>query len=138
LGWGFKIFGLVYLPFNFNLMNSIDLKNRTKLFALSIIKLLKNVPKDFISEVLFKQLLRSSTSVAANYRAACRAKSRADFIHKIGTFEEKADESLFWLEMVTESEILSLDKTKKLIDEANQLTAIFTSIRKTTKENGKR
>jgi four helix bundle protein len=138
LGWGFKIFGLVYLPFNFNLMNSIDLKNRTKLFALSIIKLLKNVPKDFISEVLFKQLLRSSTSVAANYRAACRAKSRADFIHKIGTFEEEADESLFWLEMVTESEILSLDKTKKLIDEANQLTAIFTSIRKTTKENGKR
>jgi four helix bundle protein len=138
LVWGFKKFGLVYLPFNFNLMNSIDLKNRTKLFALSIIKLLKNVPKDFISEVLFKQLLRSSTSVAANYRAACRAKSRADFIHKIGTFEEKADESLFWLEMVTESEILSLDKTKKLIDEANQLTAIFTSIRKTTKENGKR
>lgn len=119
-------------------MNSIDLKNRTKLFALSIIKLLKNVPKDFISEVLFKQLLRSSTSVAANYRAACRAKSRADFIHKIGTVEEEADESLFWLEMITESEILSLDETKILIDEANQLTAIFTSIRKTTKENGKR
>lgn len=119
-------------------MNSTDLKNRTKSFALSIIKLLKSVPKDFISEVLFKQLLRCSTSVAANYRAACRAKSRADFIHKIGTVEEEADESLFWLEMITKSEILSYDKTKTLIDEANQLTAIFTSIRKTTKENGKR
>lgn len=120
-------------------MNSTDLKNRTKSFALSIIKLLKSVPKDFISEVLFRQLLRCSTSVAAkNYRSACRAKSRADFIHKIGAVEEEADEALFWLEMITESEILSFDQTKTLINEANELTAIFTSIRKTTKENGKR
>ncbi len=117
-------------------MNSNELKNRTKNFAIDIIKLLKSVPKDFISEVLFKQLLRSSTSVAANYRAACRAKSRADFVNKIGTVEEEADESLFWLELISESEILSLDKTKKLMDEANQLTAIFTSIKKTTKANG--
>ncbi|MES2558914.1 MAG: four helix bundle protein [Bacteroidota bacterium] len=119
-------------------MNAVDLKNRTKSFALSIIKLLKSVPRDFISEVLLKQLVRCSTSLAANYRSACRAKSRADFIHKIGTVEEEADEALFWLEMITESEILSLDKTKILLDEANQLTAIFTSIRKTTKENDKR
>lgn len=118
-------------------MNSEELKNRTKAFALSIIKLLKSVPKDFISEVLFRQLLRCSTSVAANYRAACRAKSRADFIHKIGTVEEEADEALFWLEMITESEILSVDKTKTLLDEANQLTAIFTSVRKTLKTNGR-
>lgn len=94
---------------------------------------MKSVPKDFILEVLFKQLLRSSTSVAANYRSACRAKSKTYFIHKIGTMEEEADESLFWLELISKSEILSLDKTKELMYEANQLTAIFTSIKKNNK-----
>lgn len=117
-------------------MNSIELKTRTKDFALQIIILLKKTPKDFITEVLTKQLIRCSTSVATNYRAACRAKSRADFIYKIAIVEEEADESLFWLEMLTESKIINHNEVKTLIDEANQLTAIFTKIRKTTKQNG--
>jgi four helix bundle protein len=112
-------------------MDSNELKGRTKQFALAIIKLIRGQKKDYVSEVMLRQLIKSFTSVAANYRAACRAKSKADFINKIAIVEEEADESHFWLELLTESGILSLEETKVHLDEANQLTAIFTSIRKT-------
>ena len=117
-------------------MNKDELKKRTKKFALDIIFFLKSVKQNSISQVIFNQLLRSATSIAANYRAACRAKSKADFIYKIAIVEEEADESLFWLELLNEGEIVISERLIILIKEANELTAIFTSIRKTSRENG--
>jgi len=117
-------------------MDSTQLKNRTKKFALDIIMFLRSVKQDQITQVLFNQLLRSATSVAANYRAACKAKSKADFINKIGIVLEEADESLFWLELINESELLKNESIRILMKEADELTAIFSSIRKSSRENG--
>lgn len=115
-------------------MNSSELKFKTKSFALKIVTLLRALPRDFIADCLTKQLIRSSTSVAANYRAACRAKSKSDFIYKIGIVLEEADESLFWLEMLTEAGLVHIESTKDLLEEANQITAIFAAIKKTSVE----
>src|SRR5476649_1612138 len=112
-----------------------DLKVRTKAFALNIIKLVKSMPEDRIGRVLGNQILRSGTSVAANYRSACKARSKADFISKITIVEEEADETTLWLELIMESDTLNNDFTKSLHREANELTAIFTSSGKTAKEN---
>ncbi len=112
-----------------------DLKIRTKTFALNIIKLVKSIPEDRIGRVLGNQILRSGTSIAANYRSACKARSKADFISKITIVEEEADETTLWLELIMESEILNNDFTKYLHKESNELTAIFTSSGKTAKEN---
>jgi four helix bundle protein len=114
-------------------MDKDELKKRTKKFALDTIKLVENFPKTKTGDVIGKQLLRSATSVGANYRAACRARSQADFISKLGIVEEEADESLFWLELVVESGLVSKDKTAALMNEADELTAIFTASRKTAK-----
>jgi four helix bundle protein len=114
---------------------SIELKLRTKKFALNILTLIKLIPSNKISDVLVKQLLRSATSVAANYRAACRARSQAEFISKIGIVEEEADECAFWLELIEESKVYSSVQLKDLLKEANELTAIFTSSGKTAKIN---
>ena len=114
-------------------MDKEDLKKRTKKFALDIIKLIEDFPKTKTGDVIGRQLLRSATSVGANYRAACRARSQADFISKLGIVEEEADESLFWLELTLESGLISEDKTAALISEADELTAIFTASRKTAK-----
>ncbi len=84
-------------------MQKEELKFRTKQFAIRVIKLVEALPKNKIGHVLGKQLLRSATSVAANYRAACRARSKADFISKVAIVEEEPDESLFWLELIAES-----------------------------------
>lgn len=116
-------------------MNSDDLKTRTKDFSLRIIVLYQELSKTTIGKVLGNQLLRAGTSVGANYRAACRAKSNADFIYKIQIVEEEADESLFWLELISESKIVSAKRLQPLMDEANELTAIFTSSGKTAKNN---
>src|SRR6202012_2663433 len=112
-----------------------DLKARTKVFALNIIKLVKSMPEDRIGRVLGNQILRSGTSVAANYRSACKARSKADFISKITVVEEEADETTLWLELIMESDTLNNDLTKSLHKESNELTAIFTSSGKTAKEN---
>jgi four helix bundle protein len=114
-------------------MESIELKNRTKRFALNIIKLIESLPKSLIILNLGKQLLRSATSVGANYRAACRARSRADFISKITIVEKEADESLFWLELLYESNIGQGEIISRLMDEAKELTAIFTTSGQTAK-----
>ena len=116
-------------------MRTEELKLRTKQFALRVIKLVEVLPKNKIGDVLGKQLLRSATSVAANYRAACRARSKADFISKIAIVEEEADESLFWLELITESGLISAERLKDLTKEADELTAIFTATGKTAKQN---
>jgi len=115
-------------------MDEEDLKRRTKQFALRVIRLVEALPRTRTAQVIGNQLLRSATSVAANYRAACRARSQADFVHKLGLVEEEADESLFWLEMVVETELMPSSRVQDLVQEADELTAIFVASRKTAKK----
>lgn len=116
-------------------MTSEDLKKRTKVFSIEIIYLTRLFPKNDEGFIIKKQIIRSATSVAANYRAVCRARSSADFISKIAIVEEEADETLFWLEIATEIELVNSEQAAKLMDEANQLTAIFSASRKTARTN---
>jgi four helix bundle protein len=104
---------------------------------LRIIKLVESLPPTRTANVLSNQLLRSGTSVAANYRAACRARSNADFIAKMGIVEEETDESVFWIEMLIESDLVNRELVSNLLDEGNQLTAIWVSSIKTAR-GGKR
>jgi four helix bundle protein len=104
-----------------------DLKARSKQFALRIIKLVESLPKTQTAKVLGNQLLRCGTSVAANYRAACRARSNADFISKMGIVEEETDESVFWIEMMVDTGLVDRKLVENLLDEGNQLTAICVS-----------
>ncbi|MBI3355358.1 MAG: four helix bundle protein [Nitrospirae bacterium] len=110
-----------------------DLAKRTKEFALNIIRLSGGLPKTAEARVLGHQIVRSGTSVAANYRAVCRARSRAEFIAKLGTVVEETDETMFWLELLTESGIASGNRTAELLQEANELLAIFSASRRTAK-----
>jgi four helix bundle protein len=115
-------------------MNNKELQIRTKKFALEIIRFVELLPNNRVGWTFTDQIIRSSTSVAANYRAVCRSKSDRDFINKIGTVIEEADETLFWLEMIEESKILKQEsKILSLKHEANELTAIFVSSIKTIK-----
>ena len=114
-------------------MNRDELKDRTKKFALRIIKLVDALPNNPAGRVIGNQLLRAGTSVGANYRAACRAKSKSDFIYKINIVEEEVDESAFWLELIIESGLMPKSKIQSLLNEANELTAIFVSTIKTAK-----
>ena len=116
-------------------MDKVELQRRTKIFAVDIIKFVGELPSNKAVNVLVNQLLRSSTSVGANYRAACKGKSTADFINKIVIVEEEADESIYWLELMEESGLVQNDKLILLKKEARELTAIFTAIGKTAKEN---
>lgn len=120
-------------------MHNENLKIRTKQFALRIIKLVESLPKDEVSRVLGRQLLRAGTSVGANYRAACRSKSKTDFISKMGTVEEEADEYGYWMELLVESEKVSPAKLFALMKEADELTAIaVTSINTARKSEPRR
>ena len=120
---------------------SDELKNRTKKFALAVIGLCAGLPQTVETRHAIGQVIRSSSSVAANYRSACRGKSKADFIAKLGTVEEEADESGFWLEMlrdIAELRHLKVDarastELTRLLDEANQLVAITVASRKTAR-----
>lgn len=114
-------------------MRMIDLKDRTKHFALRIIRLVESLPKGKTSDVIGKQLIRSGTSVAANYRAACRARSTADFIAKMGLVEEEADETVFWIELLVETKLMPAARLKDLMGEANEILAIVVSSIKTAK-----
>jgi four helix bundle protein len=114
-------------------MNPEELKARTRQFALRVIRMTESMPRGRTADVLSRQLLRSATSVGANYRAACRARSRADFISKITVAEEEADESLYWLELISDSETIKADRLAGLIKEADELTAILTAAGKTAK-----
>lgn len=105
-------------------MDREELKRRTKQFGLRVIRLVESLPKNRTAEVIGNQLLRSGTSVAANYRAACRAKSKADFISKMGTVEEEADESLYWMELLIEAGIVKQELLEPLMQEANEFLAI--------------
>jgi four helix bundle protein len=113
--------------------NEPDLKKPTKAFALRILKLVDVLPKTTAGRALASQTVRSRTSVAANYRVACRAKSTADFIAKMDIVEEEADETLFWLELLEESQLVGAAKPVK--QEANELIAITVASIKTARRN---
>ena len=110
-----------------------DLKQRTKEFALRIIRLVEALPRGRTADVIGGQLLRSGTSVGSNYRSACRARSTADFISKMGIVEEEADESLFWMELLVEAELMSEQRVPDLMKEADEILAITVSSIKTAK-----
>ena len=113
-----------------------DLKARTKKFALDVIYYSRTLPRGDEFMVIKRQLIRSATSIAANYRAAQRAKSRPDFINKLGTVEEEADESLFWLECLIELSSIENVELKRLLKEADELVAIMTTSRRSARNIG--
>jgi four helix bundle protein len=115
-------------------MTQQEMKARTKRFALRIVKLVSSLPNTSVANTLGKQLLRSGTSVGANYRSACRARSTADFISKLSIVEEEADESVYWMELLTESGIVTEKLLVDLIDEANQIVSIVVAAIKTSKQ----
>ena len=110
-----------------------DLRDRTKAFALRIVRLSASLPKTREADVIGRQLLRCGTSVGANYRAARRARSDAEFRAKLGIVEEEADESAYWLELLIDAKIVPAERLKSLYQEADQLTAIIVSALKTAK-----
>lgn len=116
-------------------MNNENLKQRTRKFALDVIKLVERLPRNMVNEVLGKQLLRSGTSVAANYRSAARAKSAADFIAKMGLVEEEADESILWTDLLEASARISSTDAQPIMKEAGELTAIAVASIRTARQN---
>ena len=104
-----------------------ELKARTKKFAIRVIRLFKALPNRPAEQVVGKQALRAGTAVAANYRAACRARSKPEFVAKIGVVSEEADESVFWLELMVESGLVKAKLMEALLKEARELSAIFTA-----------
>jgi four helix bundle protein len=112
-------------------MTERELLQRTKQFALRIFKLVGALPQTIQGRAVAAQLIRSGTSVAANYRAACRARSKPEFVAKLGVVEEEADESAFWLELIMETNLLSATKVKPLLNEASEIVAMMASSKKT-------
>jgi four helix bundle protein len=112
---------------------SEELKKRTKQFAIRIIKLFRSLPRTEEARVIGKQMLRSGTSVAANYRAVCRARSKAEFIAKVGVVVEESDETVLWLELLVDTQIVSPSRMTKLLAEANELLAIFAASQHTAR-----
>ena len=109
-----------------------DLIQRTKLFSLRVIKLTDALPRTSVGRTIGNQLLRSGTSVGANYRAACRARSKADFVSKLGIVEEEADECMYWLELIIEASLIPETRVQPLLREANELLSITIASRKTS------
>ena len=114
-------------------MNKIELEKRTKEFALEVIMFVAALPRNNVNNVLGNQLLKSGTSIGANYREANRAESRRDFIHKIGVVEKEAAEAQYWLELSQEAGLGNEKERQRLLQESGELLAIFTSIGKTSK-----
>jgi four helix bundle protein len=112
-----------------------QLRARTKEFALRIIHLFRALPEAKEAQIIGNQLLRCGTAVGANYRSACHARSRADFISKIGVVTEKADESVFWLELLSDLHIVKRERLEGLLQESRELTAIFSASRQTAKRS---
>jgi len=110
-------------------MNSLekaaDLKLRTKSFAIRVVRLYRSLPHSADAQIPGKQLLRSATSVAANYRAVCRARSKAEFISKMSLVLEEADDGAFWIELLMETGVVGSEKARDLLQETNELAAIF-------------
>jgi len=113
---------------------SLDLKERTKKFALRVMRVVRSLPPGLEGRTIGKQLLRSGTSVAANYRAVCRARSRAEFLSKLAVVVEEADETAFWLELLSDAGLIPGPRLKDVRSEANQIVAIFNASRATAKK----
>jgi four helix bundle protein len=118
-------------------MQAQELRARTKKFALDIVRLVESLPRTRVASILGVQLLRSGTSVGANYRAACRGRTPAEFVSKIGIVIEEADESLYWLELLAESGAVKPEMVADLMKEANELVAIFTASSKTVRNRAR-
>ena len=116
-------------------MTERELKIRTRKFAVEVFQLVDQLPNRKSANIIANQLGRSASSIAANYRAACRARSHAEFVARIGVVEEEADESVFWLDILPETQNASLEKIAPLLQESRELTAIFTAANKTAKSN---
>ena len=116
-------------------MNPEELKQRTQQFALRVLALAGALPRSPAGRVIAYQLIKSATSVGANYRAACRGKSKADFVSKLGTVVEEADESVYWMELIMAGGLMKPELVQPLCQEANELTAIFAAGLKTAKRN---
>ena len=114
-------------------MNENQLKKRTKEFGKDIIRLCRNLPNNREGRLIGNQIFRSGTSVPANYRAACRGRSKAEFLAKMGIVEEEADETMFWLEVIYEMEIIKSNEIERLLIECNELISIFVVSIKTTR-----
>ena len=116
-------------------MNKAEMISRTKAFTLRVLKMVDHLPNTIAGRAIGTQLVRSATSVGANYRAACRGRSRAEFAAKLGTVAEEADESLYWIELISDGGLLPNPKIKQLRAEADELTAIFTAARRTSSKS---
>jgi len=114
-------------------MNEVQLKNRTKEYAKNVIRLCRKLPNNREGRLIGNQMFRSGTSIAANYRAACRGRSKAEFISKLAIVEEEADETLFWLELIKEMSISKDPVIDLLMKEGNEIVAIIVSSIKTVK-----
>jgi four helix bundle protein len=119
-------------------MTRDEMKNRTKAYANRVVKLCSALPENWIVRTLGKQLLRSGTSVGANYRAICRAKSNLDFINKLRIVEEECDESLFWMELLVDNNLVKAGRLDELMKEADELLAIVVSSAKTARASNGR
>jgi len=113
------------------------MKRRTKVYANRVVKLCSALPRSWVAETLGKQLLRSGTSVGANYRAVCRAKSNLDFINKLRIVEEECDESLFWMELLVDNGIIKEKRLAELMKEANEILAIVVASTKTARTSAR-
>ena len=113
-------------------MSKAELLVRTKTFGLRILNLVDHLPRTMSGRAIGSQLVRSGTSIGANYRAACRARSRAEFAAKLGIVAEEADETVYWLEMLRDGKLIPEGKLSELLKEANELTAIFTAGRRSS------
>ena len=114
-------------------MTPDEMKRRTRAFALRCIKLVASFPKGAVGDIIGRQLIKSGTSVAANYRASCVARSHADFINKLGIVEEEADESVFWIDFSTDADLTKPNLVNDLIVEGQEILAIVVASRKTAK-----
>ena len=112
-------------------MNEEQFKTRTKKLALEVIELVESLPRSRTVDVVGRQLLRSGTSIGANYRAACRGKSKADVISKLAIVEEEADETVYWLELLVETNIVELSRVDSLLKETNEIVAMVVASIKT-------
>ncbi len=118
-------------------MTREEMKSRTKMYANRIVNLCCALPANWIAQTLGKQLLRCGTSVGANYRAVCRAKSNSDFINKLRIVEEECDESLFWMELLVDNNVMKASRLSGLMKEAGEILAIVVSSAKTARASGR-
>jgi four helix bundle protein len=116
-------------------VDKAELLDRTKAFGLRVLKLVDHLPRTTSGRAIGNQLIRSGTSIGANYRAACRSRSRAEFASKIGVVAEEADETVYWLQLIRDGDLLSTQQVAALLKEADELTAIFMAGRRTSTKN---